>query len=167
MNRRPLAALALSFVLPLALTSCATGYHSATNPILGYSGGYWDTKGPGQLLKVGFAGNGFISPDKVGTYLLYRCAEVAQREGGTHFVLYANLPAAIADARSSDRTVASLGGKPSTYAYILVVPADARDALSVQDLLTRLGPEVKPAATRQADSKPGNGGSAPDKEVKS
>jgi len=152
MNRRPWAAIALSVVLPFALASCATGYHSATNPLLGISGGYWDTKGPGSLLKVGFAGNGFITPDKVGTYLLYRCAEVAQREGGKHFVMYANLPAAIADARTTERSVASLGGKPSTYAYILVVSADERDALSVDEVLTRLGPIVKPAGTKSADA---------------
>lgn len=54
----------------VALSGCAPGYHSATNPILGYTGGYWDARGPGSTIKVGFEGNGFIKPEKVSTYLL-------------------------------------------------------------------------------------------------
>ncbi len=132
-------------LLALSLGGCATGYHSATNPILGFTGGYWDTPGPGSTIKVGFSGNGFITPDKVGVYLLYRCAEVTQREGGTHFVLYRTLPEAIADKRSLERNVLTLGGKPASYAYIWIVPEGERDALSAADVIARLGPEVKSA----------------------
>jgi len=141
MKRNMLAAMAMV----VALSSCATGYHSATNPILGLSGGYWDQPGPGSLIKVGFSGNGYITSDKVATYLLYRCAEVTQREGGSHFVFYTSLPDAVADKRSSERVVSALGGKPATYAYILLVPADAAQALSAEEVITRLGPVVKPA----------------------
>jgi hypothetical protein len=131
-----------------ALSGCATGYHSATNPILGFTGGYWDVRGPGATIKVGFEGNGFISPDKVSTYLLYRCAEVAKREGGSHFVFYATLPEAVADKRSSERQVLTIGGKPSAHAYIWIVPATERDALDADALLARLGPDVKPVASK-------------------
>ena len=140
MKRRILA----TALLAVALAGCATGYHSATNPLLGLSGGYWDQKGPGSLIKVGFSGNGFIDRDKVATYLLYRCAEVAQREGGTHFVFYTSLPDAVADKRSSERSVGTLGGKPSTYAYIILARADETQALSAEEVITRLGPLVKP-----------------------
>lgn len=140
MTRRILA----TAFLALALTGCATGYHSATNPLLGLTGGYWDQKGPGSLIKVGFSGNGFIDRDKVATYLLYRSAEVAQREGGTHFLFYTSLPDAVADKRSSERSVGTLGGKPATYAYILLAQADEAQALSAAEVIARLGPQVKP-----------------------
>lgn len=140
MKRSALVAMGMA----AALSACATGYHSASNPILGLSGGYWDHPGPGRLIKVGFSGNGFITREKVSTYLLFRCAEVARREGGSHFVFYTSLPDAIGDKRSSERTVGALGGKPSTYAYILVVPPDEQQALSVDEVITRLGPIVKP-----------------------
>ena len=131
--------------MAMLLSACATGYHSASNPVLGLTGGYWDQPGPGRLIKVGFAGNGFITPDKVATYLLYRCAEVTQREGGSHFVFYTSLPDAISDRRSTERIVNSLGGKPATYAYILVLADAETDALSATEIVTRLGPLVKPA----------------------
>ncbi len=132
-----------------SVSGCATGYHSANNPILGLTGGYWDRPGPGSTIKVGFAGNGYISRDKVGTYLLYRCAEVAKRDGGTHFVLYQTLMDAVDDRRSSERSVGTIGGKPTTYVYIWIVKADERDALSADDLITRLGPEVNQAQKKQ------------------
>ena len=124
-------------------TGCATGYHDASNPLLGYTGGYWDHKGPGELIKVGFAGNGFIKQRKVGTYLLYRCAEVAKREGKEYFAFYANLPAAVSDSRSTEKAVTTVTGKPSSYAYILFFDAPGESLLSASELLARLGPEVK------------------------
>ena len=141
MKRHLLGAAAMAMLL----SACATGYHSASNPVLGLTGGYWDKPGPGRLIKVGFAGNGFITPDKVATYLLYRCAEVTQREGGSHFIFYTSLPDAISDRRSTERIVNSLGGKPATYAYILVLADAETDALSATEIVTRLGPLVKPA----------------------
>jgi hypothetical protein len=131
--------------MAMLLSACATGYHSASNPILGMTGGYWDQPGPGRLIKVGFSGNGYITRDKVATYLLYRCAEVAQREGGSHFIFYTSLPDAIGDRRSSERIVNAMGGKPATYAYILVLSDAEADALSATEVITRLGPVVKPA----------------------
>lgn len=136
-------------VLALSLAGCATGYHSANNLILGYTGGYWDKKGPGSTIKVGFSGNAFIKPEKVGVYLLYRSAEITQREGGTHFVLYQSLPEAVRDVRSAERKVSSTWGQPNTYAYIWIVPADERDALSAADIIERYGPEVKGAADKE------------------
>lgn len=138
--------------LMAALSGCATGYHSATNPILGYTGGYWDAKGPGRLIKVGFSGNAFIKEDVVEKYLLYRCAEVTRREGGTHFVLYSSLPNAIRDVRSAEREARSLGGKPYTWAYIDIVAAGTANAHSAEDVITRLGPMVNPTPKTGAKS---------------
>jgi hypothetical protein len=38
-----------------------------------------------------------------------------------------------------------MGGKPATYAYILVLSDAEADALSATEVITRLGPVVKPA----------------------
>ncbi|MDP1539460.1 MAG: hypothetical protein Q8L72_02250 [Moraxellaceae bacterium] len=130
-------------VTTLALCGCATGYHSATNPILGFTGGYWDEKGPGRLIKVGFNGNGFISNEKVGVYLLYRCAEVAKREGSKYFILYSSIPSAISDHRVSERAVSTVGGKPMTFAYILLTNEPGQGVLSSSEVISRLMPELK------------------------
>lgn len=136
-------------MIAVALCGCATGYQSANNPLVKagilVSGGYWEEPGPGRLIKVGYFANGLTRPRDVGNYLLYRCAEVAQREGATHFVLYNTLPDAISDVRSSERTVNANFGKPSTFAYILPAAENEPSALSAADLIARLGPLVKPA----------------------
>lgn len=119
------------------LSACATGYHDASNPILGYTGGYWDAPGPGQLLKVGFSGNGFSKKEQVGTYLLYRCAEVAADHGKDYFVMYENLPAAIRDRRSTERVVGTLGGKPNAYVYILLRDEDGVNVMSAKAILDK------------------------------
>jgi hypothetical protein len=132
-----------ALILISILSGCATGYHSVTNPILGWTGGYWDKKGPGELIKVGFAGNGYIQPDKVGVYLLYHSAEVAQREGKRYFVLYQNLYSAIADRRSSEKRVTTLTGKPTTYAYILLLDQEEDSALVADEVIARFKSQVK------------------------
>lgn len=138
-TRSSTVALMAAFIL----CSCATGYQSATNPVAGMFGGYWDKKGPGQLIKVGFDGNGYISKDKVGIYLLYRCAEVAKREGSNYFIMYENLPSAIADRRSAERSVSTTGGKAVSFAYILLTKAPGNGVLSSSDVIKRLGSEVR------------------------
>ena len=94
-------------LIPLALallaTGCATGYHKS-----GFTGGYWEKSGPGELIEVGFSGNGYIKEERVGDYLMYRCAEVARQHGGKYFTIYHSIYEAIADRplpgrRSSSR----------------------------------------------------------------
>jgi len=139
-------------MIAVALSGCATGYHDARNPLLGIFGGYWDEPGPGRLIKVGFSANAYSRAPEVESFLLYRCAEVAKREGATHFVLYATLPDAVADVRSTGRTVKSTFGKPATFAYILPVAADEPSALSSAELIARLGPLVKPSNVQEKAS---------------
>lgn len=135
----------------LQLGGCATGYQDATNPLLGWAGGYWDLKGPGKLTKVGFSGNGYIKREKVGEFLLLRCAEVAKREGMSHFVIFNHLPAAIKDQRVKQDeindigTFSTVGGKPSAFVYILAQPESANDALNADELIKRLKPKNKGA----------------------
>jgi len=141
MSAKRLAVVAAAYCL---LSACATGYHDLSNPLIGWMGGYWEKKGPGELIKVGFAGNAMVTRDKVGTYLVYRCAEIAKREGKSYFALYESLPAAIADHRSSEKTVTTITGKPTTYAYILFFDAGAPNLLVTEEVLVRLKPQVEP-----------------------
>lgn len=134
---------AVMTVAACLLGGCATGYHDASNPLLGFTGGYWEQKGPGELVKVGFGGNSFVSREKVGIYLLYRCAEVAKREGKPYFAFYPNLPSAVADRRSTEKTVTTVTGKPTSFAYILFFDTPGENLLSTSELLARLEPEVK------------------------
>lgn len=132
----------------LLLAGCATGYHDLSNPLVGWTGGYWESKGPGELTKVGFAGNSIVTRNKVGIYLLYRCAEIAQRERKPYFALYQSLPAAVMDKRSPDKEVTTITGKPTAYAYILFFDQDAPGLLNTADVLQRLEPEVKGGQTK-------------------
>jgi len=138
-NRIRIAAPLLAL---MGLVGCATGYQDMSNPLVGWTGGYWEDKGPGELVKVGFAGNGMITRDKVGTYLLFRCAEIAQRERKAYFALYRSLPEAVVDKRSPEKMVTTVTGKPTAYAYILFFDDAAPGLLSTADVLKRLAPEV-------------------------
>lgn len=137
-------AVAAGLLMAIGLGACATGYHDASNPIAGWTGGYWDRKGPGQLFKVGFSGNGYIKKEKVGVYVLYHAAEVVQREGKAYFHMYDSLNGAILDRRIAERTVSTIGGKPDAYVYVLPRDAAGPDVLAVSAILQRYQADVAP-----------------------
>lgn len=153
-SRRSLTRAALAATLLLTLTACATGYHSASNPILGFTGGYWDEPGPGRTWRVGVSGNAYLSPERAGAYLLYRCAEVSLREGGAHFVVYPSLSAAVSDDRQAGLGIGA-GAKPYATVYLWIAPADAEHAHSAEEVLARLGPVVKPGRGRAGSESSG------------
>lgn len=153
-SRPTLTRAALAASLLLTLTACATGYHSASNPILGFAGGYWDEPGPGRTWRVGVTGNAHLSPERAGAYLLYRCAEVSLREGGTHFVVYPSLSAAVSDDRQAGLGVGT-GAKPYATVYLWIAPADTEHAHSAEEVLARLGPVVKPGRGRAGSESSG------------
>ena len=77
-NFHDTAAAAVAVTL---LAGCATGYQGSSNALIGTSTfGYREVKGPGELIKVSFHGNLLTENEAVGRYLVYRCAEIAQRE---------------------------------------------------------------------------------------
>lgn len=133
----------LASALGLLVSGCATPYQDARNPLTGWTGGYLEEPGPGELMKVGFAGNSGISQATVSTYLLYRCAELAQRDNRPYFALYRSLPSAILDRRSSIQTAESFLGKPDAYAYILYFDAPGEGLLETREVLARLAPQVR------------------------
>lgn len=62
--------------------ACATPYQPK-----GFAGGYTDTRLTEDIYLVEFRGNGYTPRQQVEIYLLYRCAEITQEAGYTHFVV--------------------------------------------------------------------------------
>lgn len=133
---------AASVLAATLLAGCATGYHDAGG-LLGYTGGYYDRKGPGELFKVGFAGNAYISADKVRDYLTYRCAEITKREGHAWFAIYRNLPDAIRDERSDSKQPGKMGRKPWGEVYVLFFEQGDNGLLNADEVIARLKPVIE------------------------
>jgi hypothetical protein len=130
--------MAVSLVALTLLVGCATSYRDA-----GPSGGYWEQKGPGELIKVGFSGNAFTGGKRTETYLLYRCAEITKRENKTYFAFYKSLLTAIMDMRSSEKAATTIIGMPTAHAYILFFESPGPGLLNADELLIRLEPKIK------------------------
>lgn len=121
----------------MLLTGCATGYHSIKNPIAGWTGGYWEENGPGQLIQVNFDGNGYSKQAKVEDYLMLRCAEVAQAHHKPYFSLYGSIAEAIVGRRLSGQFVSSVANGQSGRAYMLLEDDAGADRFSTTDTLAR------------------------------
>jgi len=130
------------------LSGCATGYHSAGNPLLGWTGGFWDSKGPGELTLVGFGGNGYITQDKVAVYLLYRCAELAQAQGKPHFRIYDSLLSAVIDRPLDRAFVSPVTGKPLGQVYMLYEDQPSSVTFDAAKVLAQYENEVKGPKTQ-------------------
>jgi hypothetical protein len=135
--------LALPMALALLLSSCATGYHSVEGPISGWTGGYWDQPGPGELLKVGFDGNGYIDRDTITAYLMYHCADLAQKRHKPYFRMFQSLPDAIRGAATDELAVGRVGGKLDDWVYLLFddqkLPGDQETAKVLENYRSKIG----------------------------
>jgi hypothetical protein len=129
-------------LLCAGLAGCATGYHSADNPILGFTGGYWEQPGPGELLKVGFAANGFSNRDTVTAYLMYHCAELAQKRNKPYFRIYYSLPDAIRDKPIDEALIGRVGGKLGDWVFVMFDNSEQPGDLGTQAMLDKYGPTV-------------------------
>lgn len=130
--------LAVMLCCALALTGCATGYGKN-----GIFGGYWDEEGPGELIEVGFNGNGYTEAGKVEVFLLYRSAEVARERGKPYFSAYQTIGAAIVDLPLSEATAHSLGGKPFGKVYVLLHEDAVPGAMNADEVLAKYADAVK------------------------
>lgn len=135
----PAAAIAM-----MLLQGCATGY-AEENRLLLRPSGYSEVRGPGQLIKVQYKGDPYTTIYEAKVYALYRCAEIAARDGKPYFALYLDLPAALADRRSADNTASAVLGIPSSFAYIALHDAPGPGLLSAAEVMQRLAPRVKGA----------------------
>ena len=130
------------------LAGCATGYQGSSNALIGTGTfGYREVKGPGELIKVSFHGNLLTENEAVGRYLVYRCAEIAQRENKAYFALYPTLLAAALDKRTSSNLPVTFTAPARAYAYILFFNAPAQGLINTKEVLARLGPGVKKGVT--------------------
>jgi hypothetical protein len=122
----------------LLLGGCATGYGKSS-----IFGGYWSKDGPGELIEIGFNGNGYTEADKVQVYLLYRSAEFAWDRGKAYFEIYPSIFDAISGRPIAETTANVLGGKPFGKVYMLTNDAQVEGALKTDDILARYADAVK------------------------
>lgn len=118
------------------LSGCATGYHSS-NGLAGLFGGYSESEGPGELIKVEFTANGFSNAATVEQYLMLRCAEVAQARGKPHFRMYGSIAEAIMERQVRKQLVSMVTIGPYGYAYILLEDQGGPDTVSTADTLAK------------------------------
>lgn len=128
---------AVFLALALSTSACTTPYGST-----GLTGGYFEKRVNDQLLKVNFAGNGFTGADKIQTYALYRCAEIARDAKKSHFVIYESLFAAARDRPAMEPRVGTIGGKPIAIAFMSLEDQARPGAHEVSAVLARLGPQI-------------------------
>lgn len=72
-------------IFTLALTACATGYQSS-----GLTGGFSETQLDQNVFRVSFQGNAFTRPERAEEMTLLRSAELALKNGYSHFVIVSN-----------------------------------------------------------------------------
>ena len=147
----------LGVALAMLLSACATGYGKSS-----IFGGYWDKPGPGELIEVGFDGNGFIKGDRVEVYLMYRSAEVAKSRGKAHFSIYHTLYDAIIDKPLVEAESTSLGGKPYGKVFMLLHDTAVPGSLETEAVLAKYRDQIPgraapangaPAATAASGAK--------------
>jgi hypothetical protein len=118
------------------LGGCATGYHSI-HGLSGYTGGYWEDEGPGELTKVNFAANGYSDNSTVQDYLLLRCAEVAKAKGKPYFRMYGSIAEAIVERKIRTELVSTVTNGPYGYAYVLFEDQAGKDTLETAEVLQK------------------------------
>lgn len=127
-------------VFSLIAAGCATTYQSGASS---FTGGFYETPGPGRLEKVAFSGNGFISAKTVEQYALYRCAEKAKSMDKKYFVLYDSLIQAGRRSAAKGPTVGSVDGKPTAFAFVLYLDVPQAGAFDTDKVLKELDAVVK------------------------
>lgn len=137
-----------ALMIATLLSGCATPYQKDMPWSL--TGGFIESEAPGQLKKISFSGNAYISVETAAKYTLYRCAEYAKEHNADYFILYESLMHA-AIGRASDKiNMGALGGAPFTSTYILLRNANGVGAWHTETILENYHDIVhpaKPAAT--------------------
>jgi hypothetical protein len=133
---------ALALVLGLMAAGCSTTYQNAV-PLSWASGaGYTEEAGPGGLIKVTYNGNKWMQMYQVQDYALYRCAEIAQRQGSPYFALYQTLPDALQNRTSKEVKPTTLLGIPHAEVYIGLYKTATPGLLSTAEVLASLKPAI-------------------------
>ncbi len=154
-RRLPSLSRRMPILLLLVLGGCTTGYHP--QGVLG--DGFSEEKlGPDRWI-VRFAASSFTPRERLETFLLYRCAEIALENDSRYFVLFrptdapktvAQPPPALLDsprwaaAPPSRRTATS---REDTVLLQLFGPRKPRGyptAYETRELIRRLSPTIRP-----------------------
>lgn len=130
-------------VASILMAGCATGYHSVHDPILGIFGGFWSNKGPGELVEVGFSGNGLVEKEKVGIYLIYRCAELAKADNSEYFVMYKTIHDAILDRPLTKEYVTTVTYKPVGKVFVLFEKYPTKYSLSSNEIIRKYSSVIR------------------------
>ncbi|MRX27367.1 hypothetical protein [Kangiella sp. HZ709] len=126
----------------LLLNGCATPYQSSG--LFSWSGGFDETPGPGKLTKVYFSGNGFIEHETAKIYALYRSAEYTKEQGKSFFQMYTSLINASKDITSDTVMLGSVGGKPTAFAYVLLLENPNENSLNADEVIEKYNHIVNP-----------------------
>jgi len=121
---------------------CATPYQK-----MGLTGGFRDKQLEPGVYSVLFAGNGYINPNTVSKYMLYRTAEITVENGYDYFAF-------IMDRGRTDVTWTYVGNgisvavpKPSSEGIFRVFkgekPGNYPDAIKAQEVIDKLKPEIE------------------------
>lgn len=127
----------LACLAALTLGGCATPYSGS-----GIAGGYFERRVNDRLVQVNFTGNGFSTPERIQTFALYRCAEIARDAKKPYFLLYDSLTAAARGAPAALPRVGTLGGKPGAFAFLVLEDEPRTGSHDAQEIIARLGPSV-------------------------
>ncbi|RSZ57864.1 hypothetical protein HF313_24310 [Massilia atriviolacea] len=129
---------------PLMLSACGSDYRPRNViGLRGLDGGYEEEPGPGKLIKVSYTGPSSATVYMAANAVLYRSAEITQREGKAYFALYNDLPSAMKDRRSEKTVFSTIGGRAFSSAYIIPFAENAPGLLSAAEVIARLQTKVK------------------------
>jgi hypothetical protein len=133
----------LALLLGVMAAGCSTAYQDASTGLIQASGaGYKEEPGPGALIKVTYHGNNWMLMYQVQDYTLYRCAEIARRQGSPYFVLYQTLPDALQNRSSNEVRPTTLLGVPHAEVYVGLRQTAAPGLLSTAEVLEKLKPAI-------------------------
>jgi hypothetical protein len=139
MSKRLRSILALVLVLPL-LGGCATTYQKSS-----VTGGFSEQQLEGDIWRVRFAGNGFVSHESVQSYWLYRCAEVALEKGYGGFEILSDVRLTLLAPPEQLMAGTQAGMQPTQFIYI---PMDTGPKPAIEADIRLLKGEVEPAPPR-------------------
>ena len=138
-----------SFIACLLVSGCATQYQSGKfSPF----GGYSDSSVNEKLQKVVFSGNGYTDVDTAVKYARFHCAEIAEKNKKSYFLMYASLKHAAFEKSTLQPNSGSVGGKPAAFAYLLLSDSDVAGAIKTNDVIS----ELKEFKTKSHEKSSGN-----------
>lgn len=112
---------------------------------INFSGDYWDGPGPGELVKVGFAGNRASKSETAAPFILYRVATLARQRHKPYFRLYYTLVDAIRNKPLSETDARRVYAESDGWVFVLFDDTYEIGDLATQEVFERARPIVHPS----------------------